>query len=264
MKNFLSKKISSLVAIAAFVVAIVAAGCVTCDVKTDRVASHSPVLTTEQMYKMAVADAAVADEYEIFPLVSLEKGAKYAVYNDEGKVLLFTHHRYPNSYPDGAHVTTSWGNVWTFTGGELADWFSDNSAGVTDWELRFKQLIGLNYKSNYTHFTAMWANSEDVFRPAYVTDTGDITMTNCFTESCEPSEEYKKWFDSTILSSYYNGASPWTRLGYTYDWADNGVEYGLSEFIIKSGSNVDVAYTVDTAAFVDMLKNGNWLPAADK
>ena len=27
---------------------------------------------------------------------------------------------------------------------------------------------------------------------------------------------------------------PWTRLGYTYDWADNGKEYGLSESLIFS------------------------------
>ena len=59
--------------------------------------------------------------------------------------------------------------------------------------------------------------------------------------SDDVNEEYKAWFDANIISSYFDGKYPWTRLGYTYDWADNGQEYGLSEFINQKDSDVTVA-----------------------
>ena len=37
--------------------------------------------------------------------------------NEEGRVLLYTFHKYPDSYRDGTDVKLEWGNVWTFTGG---------------------------------------------------------------------------------------------------------------------------------------------------
>ena len=44
-----------------------------------------------------------------------------------------------------------WGNVWTFTGGELEDWYQENKEGVTDWQTRMKELLGLtpDNESNY-------------------------------------------------------------------------------------------------------------------
>ena len=77
-------------------------------------------------------------------------------------------------------------------------------------------------------------------------------MTDAFSD--EVDEDYKEWFDSNIISSYFDGKYPWTRLGYTYDWADNGSEYGLSEFIIKKDSDVKVAYTVDLKEMLDKLE----------
>ena len=51
------------------------------------------------------------------------------------------------------------------------------------------------------------------------------------------------------------------RLGYTYDRADNGSEYGLSEFIIKKDSDVKVAYTVELKEMLNKLDNDSWNPA---
>ena len=47
---------------------------------------------------------------------------------------------------------------------------------------------------------------------------------------------------------------PWTRLGYTYDWADNGREYGLSEFLILADSVIEVEWTKTTDEFVDWME----------
>ena len=213
-------------------------------------ADYSPESEDDQqiLFDQAVEDAMIADEGEILPVVSLDEGEPYAVYDEEGRVLLYTFHKYPDSYPDGSEVKLEWGNVWTFTGGELEEWYKKNKEGVTDWQARMKELLGLSpdNESNY------------VFRPAYVSDIGTVEMTDSFSEDVD--EDYKEWFDANIISSYYDGEYPWTRLGYTYDWADNGQAYGLSEFIIKQDSDVKVVYTVKLDEMIQKLEDDTWNP----
>ena len=213
------------------------------------------------LFDEAVRDAMIIDKDEILPVVSLDEGEPYAVYDDEGRILLYTFHKYPDSYPDGADVKLEWGNVWTFTGGELEEKYQENKDSVTDWQTRLKELIGLRPDNESNYFTAMWAKPEDVFRPAYVSDIGTVEMTDSFSENV--NEDYKAWFDDNIISSYFDGAYPWTRLGYTYDWADNGQEYGLSEFIVKKDSNIKVAYTVELDEMLKKLENDSWNPQAE-
>ena len=189
------------------------------------------------------------------------EGEPYAVYNEEGRVLLYTFHKYPDSYPDGTDVKLEWGNVWTFTGGELEDWYQENKEGVTDWQTRMKELLGLTPDNESNYVTAMWVKPEDVFRPAYISDIGTVEMTDSFSEDVDA--DYKEWFDANIISSYYDGEYPWTRLGYTYDWADNGQAYGLSEFIVKQDSDVKVAYTVELGEMIQKLEDNTWNPEAE-
>lgn len=70
-------------------------------------------------------------------------------------------------------------------------------------------------------------------------------------------ESYVRWFNENILDSYFYGAYPWTRLGYTYDWADNGSEYGLSEFLIRQGAEVEVVDTRATKEFLAKINEKN-------
>ena len=78
-------------------------------------------------------------------------------------------------------------------------------------------------------------------------------MTDYFTGQVD--EAYQKWFEETMEQSYVpTSGSPWTRLGYTYDWADNGTEFGLSEFLIRQGSDVQVEFTYVTDEFLHWLK----------
>ena len=188
------------------------------------------------LFDEAVKDAMIIDKDEILPVVSLDEGEPYA-------------------------VKLEWGNVWTFTGGELEEKYQENKDSVTDWQTRLKELIGLRPDNESNYFTAMWVKPEDVFRPAYVSDIGTVEMTDSFSE--DVNEEYKAWFDDNIISSYFDGAYPWTRLGYTYDWADNGQEYGLSEFIVKKDSNIKVAYTVELDEMLKKLENDSWNPQAE-
>lgn len=218
------------------------------------------VKAAEELYMEAVKDAMTVEDGEILPLVSLVESDSNATFNEAGQVLLLTFHKYPDSYPDSSDVTNTWGEVWTFTPGELASWYKENKAGVTDWSMRFKQLIGLTPDNDYTHFTAMWVNLDDVIRPANVQSTGQVGMNAKFSEGAD--ESYKAWFDGNIIWSYFDSAYPWTRLGYTYDWADNGKEYGLTEFLLEKGSNVKIAYTVTVDKMVEMLEKDEWKPAA--
>lgn len=209
-------------------------------------------LTNEQLYDRAVRDAMTIEEEEKLPVVKITKDSEDVTWNeDETKVLLISWHRYPNSYRDGATVNLNWGEIWTFTDKEIKKWFENNSKSE-DWDLRFKQLIGLPLESNYTHFTAFWVNPNDIIRPAYNTDITSGESKEKFSK--DETKEFEEWFEENILWSYFDSKYPWTRLGYTYDWADNGVEYGLSEFIIKKDAEVTVEFTKTTKEFVKWLK----------
>lgn len=207
---------------------------------------------SEELYRNAVTDAAFADEDEILPLVSLVESDPMTTWQD-GRVLLLTWHNYPDSYPEGENVTIQWGPVWTFTDKEVAS-YSDELRKAADPEMRLKQLIAFAPDSEHSTVTGFWVDPKNVKRPAYRTDPTTGNMTTDFGESVD--EEYKEWFDENILWSYYYGGYPWTRLGYTYDWADNGTEYGMTEFTVESGAEVKVEFTETTEEFLKRITNG--------
>lgn len=56
-----------------------------------------------------------------------------------------------------------------------------------------------------------------------------------------------------IEKIFYNREQFFLRMRYTYDWADNGTNYGLTEFIIRDGSPVDVEFTYTNEKFLNWL-----------
>lgn len=222
------------------------------DSKSESATEVEPASETD-LYHQAIADAVVADSDELLPLVEITPDSDMVTWNDAGdKVLMLTLHNYPDSYPAGSDITTQWGYVWTFTDKEFAELFKEESADVTDWDFRIKQILGMPEDNPNSYITAMWVSPDDLIRPAYVTD---ITkqMTNSFDEEQPESEEYVSWFNSNAVYSYCGETYPWTRLGYTYDWADNSTEYGLSEFLVENGSTVTVEYTKTIDDFIAAL-----------
>lgn len=202
-----------------------------------------------ELYAEAVRDAVFADEEEILPLVNITKEDKNVIW-DGDKVLVAFLHKYPDSYPDGGDVNLQWGNVWVVSAGELFNWIAANGEGVTDWDLRLHQLMGMP-AGKATSVTAMWVDADFLYRPAYVTDkTSEMKNTLETTGNEEFDTMYKTWFDGNIIWSYFDSAYPWTRLGYTYDWADNCREYGLSEFLIFSGADAVIDKTLGFDEFV--------------
>ena len=227
------------------------------DVVNDAFSTAEPQkLTNDQLYERAVRDAKNADEDEIMPLVNISKDDENVIWSEDGKRVLVTFmHKYPDSYPAGEDITLQWGNVWCVSAGEMVKWIKDNGNGVTDWTERLHQVLGMPTSKDYTTITAMWVDADLLYRPAYVTDpTAEMKTVYQPTGDEEFDNMYKAWFDSNIILSYYDGAYPWTRLGYTYDWADNGTEYGLSEFLIFSGADATVANTYSIEDFVNFAK----------
>ncbi|MDE7121499.1 MAG: hypothetical protein K2O42_04995 [Oscillospiraceae bacterium] len=203
------------------------------------------------LYESAIRDTAFADPDEILPLVSLTESDPMTTWQD-GKVLLLTWHNYPDSYPEGETVSIAWGPVWTFTEQELLSYGKElHNADAP--EMRFKQIIGFAPDSQHSTVTGFWVDPKNVKRPAYQSNPTIGDMTTDFGENTD--EEYKNWFDENILWSYYYGAYPWTRLGYTYDWADNGTEYGMTEFIVENHAEVTVAFTETTDEFLHRIMN---------
>lgn len=208
--------------------------------------------TNEELYAMAVQDAMIAEADEIKPLVSLTKKDKLVTWDNKGRVLLCTWHSYPDSYPEGQTVAAKWGYIWTFTDKEMATHAKELKASE-DAVMRLRQLIAIAPNKTHTTVTGLWVDPSDVIRPAYQSVATNGSMTITFPQEKELDKSYKTWFDQNILDSYYYGAYPWTRLGYTYDWADNGKEYGLTEFLIKKDATVEIAFTETTDDFLQRI-----------
>lgn len=205
------------------------------------------------LYTAAVTDAVMAEPEEIESLVVLSADDTLTTWDEKGHVLLLSWHCHPERYIAGEEITLSDGAVWTFTDREIAVWYEKNKGSVKNWELRLEQLIGLPPDAGYTHMSGFWAEPKDVVRPAYVTDIR-AQMQLDFPDGTD--KEFQAWFDENSKFSYEESAYPWTRLGYTYDWADNGTEYGLTEFLIKENSPVQVAFTKTTKEFLTWLGQG--------
>lgn len=192
--------------------------------------------TPQSLYTAAVADAVTADAEELEALVVLTRDGPVTTWDEQGRVLLLSWHRHPERYVAGEEITLTNGSIWTFTDKEIAAWYARNKSGVTDWDLRLEQLIGLPPEAGYTHVSGFWAAPEDVLRPAYITDITE-QMQTAFPDNTDLA--FLEWFEENSAFSYEESAYPWTRLGYTYDWADNGTEYGLTEFLIEKNAPVD-------------------------
>jgi len=208
----------------------------------------------EVLYARAVLDAMTADEDEIMPLVNISKDDENVIWDGDRVLLLFMH-KYPDSYPAGKDIELQWGNVWCVSAEECYRWIKNNGDGVTNWTERLHQVLGMPTSKEYTTLTAIWVDADLVYRPAFVTDpTAGMQTVYQPTGDEKFDAMYQAWFDDNVNWSYYESAYPWTRLGYTYDWADNGVEYGFSEFIIFSGAPATVEFTYTVDEFVAFAK----------
>lgn len=205
--------------------------------------------TSEELWQAAMADAVFSEDSEVMELVCLTRDDPQVIWDEAGeRVLLVTWHDYEQPCEPGDPL--EYQDIWATSLGEMTAWYRENGSGVTDWDLRFAQLLGMPDDGSCTRFSAFWISPSQVIRPAYVTDV-TAQMENGYDRMTDP--EYRAWFDDNILYSYFESEYPWTRLGYTYDWSGGDSAYGLTEFLVEDGSQAEIAFTCSTRDFVDWL-----------
>ncbi len=216
--------------------------------------ASSPPLTLDQMYTNAVRDAMVAEEDEVFSnltaIVESNSNLFWLGEDENMSVLVVTWTKYGSSYPVGGVVNTTWGDTWVTVVPEIKAFFEANPTSDDDLVLRAEQLLGLPENSGDLYFVELWVKPEDLFRPTPDDEINDTTASLAFPDNVSP--DYRGWFNSQIIYSYFTRQYPWTRLGYTYDWGDLGSEFGLSEFVVRRGSLVVVE---SKTATIDYLKS---------
>ena len=199
-------------------------------------------MDNRDLFKNAIEDAKVSEADEIFPLYELA----------DGENILLTWSNFPEVFPVGEYYSTIKDfQLWCFALEELKCWYERTAEGITDWQYRLEQLLGLPANRGYTHFTAFKVYPIDVIRPAYQTDPQKQITKEMFDGSL--LGKYEEWFRDNERWSYRESEWPWTRLGYTYDWAE-GHERGLCEFLILPGAEVKVEWTVTTEELIERLE----------
>ncbi|NBC32583.1 MAG: hypothetical protein GVY13_07900 [Alphaproteobacteria bacterium] len=109
-------------------------------------------------------------------------------------------------------------------------------------ELRLKQYLGLNASWTYYGLTAMWVSAEDLYRPCPDPEIDDTSCTlsgaqeGAYGSPVDPA--FAEWFERTRAGSYSANGAPWTRLGYTFDWAEGVSDVGASEYLIAPAAPV--------------------------
>ncbi|SMF05661.1 hypothetical protein SAMN06295933_1448 [Desulfovibrio gilichinskyi] len=144
--------------------------------------------------------------------------------------------------------------IWVTAVPQLKNFFHDNGFWPethSERVLRLEQLLGLKPNSGETVLVEFWVKPEDLLRPSADPNPSDheaqleypwkksrmLTLdSNQKVEDGDSGQlTYQGWFENNNSTTTY----PWTRLGYTYDWADdrfNHAHHGLSEFILSGWS----------------------------
>ncbi|MCF0223383.1 MAG: hypothetical protein HUK20_03875 [Fibrobacter sp.] len=231
--------------------------------------SNNPQLRGEDSilkakYAVSIKDAAEASEDEVHRLLTIRSQSDDVSWNiQKDKVLMVTMHRDSSDFKAGEMTLSR--ELWVVADREILKWYRANQEDVKDWTMRFKQLLGLPPERQYGYFTAAWVYPKDMMRPAYSTDIQTSEMRISFEEETEIDlDESKKWFrdwfEKNRAKSYLENGYPWTRLGYTYDWAYAGTnkdKYGLTEFLVLPNSEVEILFTKDVKSFLKWMNDKN-------
>ena len=187
-------------------------------------------------------------------------------------------------------------SCWVTVVPELKNYFIGKSYPPT--RERIIQLKGLNPARDYSILVEMWVYPKDLFRPApdpEITDhEGELSVKVAEDNWIFPSDsnafltlidealylekgwwdpvKYKDWFIDAAQTYYDRSGddvsewgSPWTRLGYTYDWGPSSDRIGISEFrlvlnMAKGGLTVKIENAVDLENDAERAAYFRWVP----
>jgi hypothetical protein len=213
----------------------------------------SPKLTLDAIYQNAIDDAMVAKPSEVCTnltaIVERNHNLNWTGTPGNQSVLVVTFTKYASSYPVGETINTTWGETWVTVAPELKAFFKTHVDADVNVTLRTLQLLGLPPNNTNSFFVEMWINPQALFRPTPDNEINDTSAQLAFPASA--TDDYKAWFNSNIIYSYFPERYPWTRLGYTYDWGSAGSHFGLSEFVIIQNSLATVESVTPLTDYVE-------------
>lgn len=191
------------------------------------------------LYKAAVADAAIAEASEIDDMLTAIADSNANLVRDaNGRVLMVTWTSY-TGYDNQVGQDVSLGKeTWVTAAPELQKFCKATGLSGADLSLRLEQLLGLPPNNGKTRVVELWVPTTGMFRPA-----PDMEITDSVADLDFPAgtpQSHIDWFNNLKATSYGDPGYPWTRLGYTYDWFPDMSDIGLSEFVITQGTMIGV------------------------
>ncbi|HYH99294.1 hypothetical protein [Hyalangium sp.] len=118
---------------------------------------------------------------------------------------------------------------------------------------RLNEYLGLppaTEQDNARYFVEAWVKPGDMFRPC---PDAEIDDTSCSLEfPANATAEHKAWMNGNYSYSYgfwQKTKYPWTGLGYTYDWCNADTRVGASEYVVRTGSTINVTGKIDRATY---------------
>ena len=247
-------------------------------------AADRPLGPTWTAYERSIQDAAVATPAEVVDDLLVPTAAdprtQWKQFGGEDYLLVSVlgYRSLSSGAPDQPFTLTS--DKWVSVPGELAAKCAQAGCEHLDLahlDLRLKQILGLPPDADYTKVTRFWVRVADLFRPC--TDPR-VTSPSCPTQVPAdaptsvggrdlPVFLWRQANDAWRLPSMLTRASaiscsadftnarggqclgyPWTRLGYTYDWAPKAPsERGVTEFIAVRGATVYLESTGPQRAY---------------
>ncbi|THB74043.1 MAG: hypothetical protein D3926_22770 [Desulfobacteraceae bacterium] len=225
----------------------------------------SCVVTKTSLFERAVDDAAVVEQSDVYDkLVAIKKGNESLVWDTQTDRVLVVMWKSRQSFEKFYKGKTATGTdtkylTWVTTAPQVKQFAKDYLskfplAPKDEVDLRLKQYLGLKPEWTYDVFVEMWVAPEDLFRPCPDPEIDDTVCELAFPEKT-PAVKGIDCYPCFYKDLYFNDfrtrpGTPWTGLGYTYDWGSRESPFGASEFIMIPGAAYEIERVVDTMDYI--------------
>jgi hypothetical protein len=211
-----------------------------------------PAPTEEQLaarYTAAVADAKDAEASEIYDqLIAIAASNADLKFDEAGRVLAVTWTSWDGYDGKQGQELELGVEVWVTMAPQLQEFCRALGLADAALDLRLEQLMGLPPNNGKNRLVQLWIPTDGLFRPSPDAEIDDSVAALVFPDGAAP--DHVAWIENLEANSYGENGYPWTRLGYTYDWApDAKSEVGLSEFVARKGTKAVVDSIVPQAQY---------------
>ena len=203
---------------------------------------------TNSAYRAAIGDAAVASPTKVLPLLVMPPAATLSV------VSLMSAAKVPRCSQDALPCTVTLGDrpLWVTLSGEVQVLCRSWKLRGDELQSRLDQLLGMPVappsKYREAAFVEFRVARQSLARPCLGVDSSDPAQPVCTLDAHPATPATLRAFvgqqmaESYVVDRLAAPGYPFTRLGYTYDWAPTARadHYGASEFIVLPTSTVEV------------------------